>query len=108
MKKSRRTISAAEFKAKCLALLDQVSPTGETLVVTKREAVARVVAMDDTDQRPLRGSVRPWRHRGPYRRRVGCRPVIVLDTHASLQDDRIKRWALPNRAPKSDAFIASP
>ena len=29
-------ISASEFKAKCLALLDRVAATGETLVVTKR------------------------------------------------------------------------
>lgn len=30
-----RTIQASEFKAKCLALMDQVARTGETLVVTK-------------------------------------------------------------------------
>jgi prevent-host-death family protein len=29
------TIQASEFKAKCLALMDQVARTGETLVVTK-------------------------------------------------------------------------
>lgn len=30
-----QTIQASEFKARCLALMDDVSTTGETLVVTK-------------------------------------------------------------------------
>ena len=30
-----QTIKASEFKAKCLALMDKVSKTGETIVVTK-------------------------------------------------------------------------
>jgi prevent-host-death family protein len=39
-----KTIPAGEFKAKCLALLDEVAATGEELVVTKRgKPVARVV-----------------------------------------------------------------
>lgn len=29
-------IRASEFKAKCLALMDQVARTGETIVVTKK------------------------------------------------------------------------
>lgn len=29
------TIQASEFKAKCLALMDQVARTGETIIVTK-------------------------------------------------------------------------
>lgn len=29
------TIQASEFKAKCLALMDQVARTGETIVITK-------------------------------------------------------------------------
>jgi prevent-host-death family protein len=29
------TIQASEFKARCLALMDQVARTGETIVVTK-------------------------------------------------------------------------
>lgn len=29
------TIQASEFKAKCLALMDQVARTGETILVTK-------------------------------------------------------------------------
>lgn len=39
------TISATEFKAKCLHLLDEVQRTGEDLVISKRgKPVARVVA----------------------------------------------------------------
>ena len=38
-------ITATEFKAKCLQLLDQVQRTGEDLVISKRgKPVARVVA----------------------------------------------------------------
>jgi prevent-host-death family protein len=60
MKRSRRTISAAEFKAHCLALLDEVRATKETVVVTKRgKPVAQVVAVEEhAEARPLRGSVR--------------------------------------------------
>lgn len=60
MKRARRTISAAEFKARCLAILDEVGATKETVVVTKRgKPVARVVAVEEHGRpRPLRGSVR--------------------------------------------------
>jgi prevent-host-death family protein len=41
-----RTISAAEFKATCLDLLDRVAETGLNVVITKRgRPVARVVPM---------------------------------------------------------------
>ncbi len=30
-----KTVTASEFKAKCLKLVDQVAETGETLVITK-------------------------------------------------------------------------
>jgi prevent-host-death family protein len=40
-----RSIPAGEFKAKCLALMDEVERTGEPLVITKRgKPVARLVA----------------------------------------------------------------
>jgi prevent-host-death family protein len=59
MSGARRTISAARFKARCLALLDEVSETHETLVVTKRgRPVARVVASEEPERRTLLGSVR--------------------------------------------------
>jgi prevent-host-death family protein len=39
-----RTIKASEFKAKCLALLDEVGQTGDRLVITKNgKPVADVV-----------------------------------------------------------------
>lgn len=39
-----KTISAAEFKARCLTLMDDVNSTRETLVITKRgKPVARLV-----------------------------------------------------------------
>ena len=53
---TKRTIAASEFKAKCLALLDEVAATGETLVVTKRgKPVARVVPAEEP--RSLIGTV---------------------------------------------------
>jgi len=52
----RKTIPASEFKAKCLALLDEVAQTKETLVVTKRgKPVAHVVPVEEP--RSLIGSV---------------------------------------------------
>ncbi len=32
----RRTYTASEFKAKCLALLDEVERTGDVLIITKK------------------------------------------------------------------------
>lgn len=47
-----RTIPAGEFKAKCLALLDEVAETGEELVVTKRgKPVARVAPLSKSRTR---------------------------------------------------------
>jgi prevent-host-death family protein len=49
-------ISASQFKARCLALLDEVASGGGELVVTKRgKPVARVVPADE--RASLRGSV---------------------------------------------------
>jgi prevent-host-death family protein len=40
-----REVKAGEFKAKCLALLDEVAATGEPIVITKRgKPVARLIA----------------------------------------------------------------
>ncbi len=52
----RREISASDFKARCLALLDEVAETKETLGVTKRgKPGARVVPVDEP--RSLIGTV---------------------------------------------------
>ena len=54
----RRTITATEFRAKCLALFDEVADTGQEIVVTKRGVpVARVVRVDQDRPPDLRGSV---------------------------------------------------
>lgn len=53
---SYRTIPAGQFKAQCLAMLDEVAATGEEIVVTKRgRPVVRVLAATEPDS--LRGSV---------------------------------------------------
>ncbi len=50
-------ISASQFKARCLALLDDVAEAGSEIVVTKRgRPVARVVPARQ-DEESLRGSV---------------------------------------------------
>ena len=52
-----RTLSATQFKARCLALLDDVAASRRPLVVTKHgKPVARVVAIDDEPS--LEGSLR--------------------------------------------------
>ena len=44
MDASSRSIPAAQFRDQCLRLMDEVRPTGETLIVTKhRRPVAAVV-----------------------------------------------------------------
>lgn len=55
----QRHIPAGEFKARCLALLDEVASTGATLVVTKYgKPVAKVVPLGPAEDVPtLRGSV---------------------------------------------------
>lgn len=53
-------MSATEFKAKCLELLDRVGATGETIYVTKRgTVVAQVNAVDSAAAGPgiARGSL---------------------------------------------------
>jgi prevent-host-death family protein len=51
-----REVPAGEFKAKCLALLDQVAVTRQEIVVTKRgRAVARLVPIEKAPS--LQGSV---------------------------------------------------
>ncbi len=53
-----RSIPAGEFKARCLAVLDRVDRTGETVVVTKRgRPVAKVVPVESPGAGTLKGSV---------------------------------------------------
>jgi prevent-host-death family protein len=49
------TVTASEFKAKCLRLLDEVEE-GETLVITKRGRKVAKVSPISPPKRSLRGS----------------------------------------------------
>jgi prevent-host-death family protein len=57
MSPSQREITATQFKAHCLRLLDEVAESGEALIVTKH---GRPVARVEPPLRPddLRGSVK--------------------------------------------------
>jgi prevent-host-death family protein len=59
-----KIIAAAEFKAKCLALIDRVHDGGEPITITKRgRTVARLVPAGDDDERPwlrVRGTLRKY------------------------------------------------
>jgi prevent-host-death family protein len=57
MKQNEKTITATEFKAKCLHIFDHLDAGG--LVVTKRgQPVARVVPMTSVDNSKLIGSLK--------------------------------------------------
>ena len=58
-----KKINAAEFKTKCLAILDHVSETGESILVLKRgkpvaQLIPPVVSESKYAQTALRGSVK--------------------------------------------------
>jgi prevent-host-death family protein len=58
MKTKSRSVPAGEFKAKCLALFDEVETKGRSFVVTKRgRPVARVVPLLTGEPNSLRGSL---------------------------------------------------
>jgi len=58
MKTERKIIPAGKFKAECLAILDEVQESGESVVVTKRgKPVARVVPYKERTTESLRNSV---------------------------------------------------
>ena len=58
MKEGFVEIPAGEFKAKCLALLDEVALTGRSVVITKRgKPVAKVSPLEETGPPSLLGSV---------------------------------------------------
>ncbi len=55
--KRTEEIPAGQFKARCLALLDEVAASGRRIVVTKRgRPVAQVIPVEEP--RPLAGSVK--------------------------------------------------
>ena len=55
---SSRSVPAVVFKAKCLALLDEVAESRQSLVVTKRgRPVARIVPMARATSSSLKGTL---------------------------------------------------
>ncbi len=55
---TNRSIAAGRFKARCLALLDEVAETGLPLIVTKRgRPVAKLVPIEGERSPDLLGSV---------------------------------------------------
>ena len=54
-----KTIGAGKFKAQCLALLDEVAQTNETLVITKHgKPIAKLLPFDsvkECSETPLKG-----------------------------------------------------
>jgi prevent-host-death family protein len=59
-----KTMAAAEFKAKCLALIDRVHEEGEPITITKRgRTVAQLIPAGHDDERPwlrVRGTLRKY------------------------------------------------
>jgi prevent-host-death family protein len=54
-----RQLSAAEFKATCLELMDRVRETGVEYVVTKHgKPVAKLVPYTDPEKKPFFGSMK--------------------------------------------------
>jgi prevent-host-death family protein len=51
-----RTIPAGEFKAKCLAIMDEVQAGGEPVIVTKRgKPVVRIAPLEIKQERSILG-----------------------------------------------------
>src|SRR5580704_7369381 len=54
-----REIGAGEFKAKCLAIIDEVSKTGQQVIITKRgKPMAKVIPFDATSVDSLFGRLK--------------------------------------------------
>jgi prevent-host-death family protein len=53
---AKQYISATEFRAKCLQLMDEVQRTGKEIVVTKLgKPVARILPPEEEKKRPIFG-----------------------------------------------------
>ena len=73
------TMQASEFKAKCLALMDEVARTGKTIVVTKNgKPVAELRA-----HRPPRARTLIGLHKG----KIGISGDIVSPFKSKLWDE---------------------
>jgi prevent-host-death family protein len=58
----QRVVSATEFKAKCLAILDEVDRHGGSITVTKRGRPVAVVG--PAERKPFKSSKGSWVGRG--------------------------------------------
>ena len=79
-----RTITASEFKTKCLRLMDEVATTGEDIIITKRgKPIGRLVPLK-APQRP------PWGKYSSQLKFAGdvMSPVDV-DWEADTNPDRV-------------------
>jgi prevent-host-death family protein len=55
----RNTYSVSEFKAKSLGLLEQISRSGESIIVTKRgKPIAKVIPMGNEGEKLTAGKLR--------------------------------------------------
>ncbi|MGE3840458.1 MAG: type II toxin-antitoxin system Phd/YefM family antitoxin [Vicinamibacterales bacterium] len=74
-------MTATEFKAKCLAVIDRVHSSQETVAITKRgRVVAKLVPEVDTAARPwltLRGGRAIW-HGDPFQPAVAATDIEAL------------------------------
>ena len=73
-------VSASEFKAKCLALIDQVEAGGEAIVITKRGRVVATLVAPQTDAQPwfaLRRSTAKW-HGDPFAPAIASTDVAAF------------------------------
>ena len=52
----RRTMKASEFKARCLALMDEIAESGEEIVITKRGKPVAKLAPCESRPRTLFGA----------------------------------------------------
>ena len=60
MTKRKHVLPAAEFKARCLAVMDEVEATGEEVTITKHgRPVAKLVPVAE-DATPLFGRLAGW------------------------------------------------
>ena len=82
-----RTITASEFKAKCLKLMDDVAESGEEIVITKR---GRPVAKLAPCRQKPQGA--PW---GRYRDIIQIHGDIVSPIDVEWDAETGKNWDLP-------------
>jgi prevent-host-death family protein len=87
-----KTVPAGQFKAKCLAIIDEVNATGETVVITKRGVpAAQLTPVEqkkehETDPEAIFGSLRGlFTIVGDPDDLVG--PIIPLEDWDHLKED---------------------